>query len=116
MSVFNAGLAMAGARLGSKFTDIRQLVPFFMRFWMYGSAVLYPVTRFEQALSGWPLALVKANPLLVYIELMRHSLMEDVPLANPVWLLWIQAVAWAVLVGLAGYVYFWRGEKGYGRG
>ncbi|HET6530314.1 MAG TPA: ABC transporter permease [Actinoplanes sp.] len=116
MSVFNAGLAMAGARLGSKFTDIRQLIPFFTRFWMYGSAVLYPVTRFEQALSGWPLLVVKANPLLIYIELMRHALMENVPLASPVWLLWIQAVAWAVLVGLAGYVYFWRGEKGYGRG
>jgi teichoic acid transport system permease protein len=116
MSVFNAGLALAGARLGSKFTDIRQLIPFIMRVWLYGSAVLYPVTRFEQALSGWPLLVVEANPLLVYIELMRHSLMENVPLAGPVWLLWTQAMAWALIVGLAGYVYFWRGEKGYGRG
>jgi teichoic acid transport system permease protein len=117
MSVFNAGLALTGARLGSKFSDIRQLIPFVMRVWLYGSAVLYPVTRFEQALSGsWLLPVVEANPLLVYIELMRHSLMENVPLASPVWLLWTQAVAWAVVVGTAGYVYFWRGEKGYGRG
>jgi teichoic acid transport system permease protein len=117
MSVFNAGLALTGARLGSKFSDIRQLIPFIMRVWLYGSAVLYPVTRFEQALGGsWLLPVVEANPLLVYIELMRHSLMENVPLASPVWLLWTQAVAWAVVVGTAGYVYFWRGEKGYGRG
>ena len=116
MSLFNAGLAMAGARLGSRFTDIRQLIPFVMRVWLYGSAVLYPVTRFEQVLSGWPLLVVEANPLLVFIELMRHSLMENVPLAGPVWLLWTEAVAWALVVGLAGYVYFWRGEKGYGRG
>ena len=115
-ALFNAGLALAFARLGSKFTDIRQLIPFMMRVWLYGSAVLYPVTMFAKHLSGWKLAVVEANPLLVYIELMRHSLMEDVPLANSQLVLWSLAIAWAVLVGLGGYLYFWRGEKGYGRG
>src|SRR3712207_7365171 len=52
------------------------------RSWLYGSAVLYPVTRFTEHLSGWKLAIVEANPLLVYIELMRHALMEDVTLAS----------------------------------
>ena len=42
--------------------------------------------------------------------------MENVELAQPIGLLWIQALIWAVVVGLGGYVYFWRGEKGYGRG
>jgi teichoic acid transport system permease protein len=115
-AVFNAGLATAGARLGIKLSDIRQLVPFVMRIWLYGSAVLYPVTFFAQRLDGWKLAVVEANPLLVYIELMRHALMEDVALANPPAVLWTQAVIWAVAVGLGGFVYFWRGEKGYGRG
>jgi teichoic acid transport system permease protein len=115
-AVFNAGLALGLARLGSRYTDIRQLIPFAMRVWLYGSAVLYPVTRFEGPLSGWQLAVVEANPLLVYIELMRHALMEDVPLANSPVVLWIQAVVWAVAAGVAGFVYFWRGEKGYGRG
>jgi teichoic acid transport system permease protein len=115
-ALFNAGLAMSAARLGSKLTDIKQLIPFIMRIWLYGSAVLYPVQRFEQHLSGWKLAVVEANPLLVYIELMRHALMEDVVLANPLNVLWLQALVWALVVGLGGYVYFWRGEKGYGRG
>jgi teichoic acid transport system permease protein len=115
-ALFNVGLALTFARLGSKLTDIRQLIPFIMRVWLYGSAVLYPVTMFSEHLSGWKLAVVEANPLLVYIELMRHSLMEDVPLANTQTVLWSQGVAWALLVGLGGYVYFWRGEKGYGRG
>jgi teichoic acid transport system permease protein len=30
--------------------------------------------------------------------------------------LWLEAIAWTLLVGIGGYVYFWRGEKGYGRG
>jgi teichoic acid transport system permease protein len=115
-AIFNGGLAMGGARLGSKFTDIKQLIPFAMRVWMYGSAVLYPVQRFTDHLDGWKLAIVEANPLLVYIELMRHSLMEGVELAGTPRVLWIQAAVWAVVVGIGGFVYFWRGEKGYGRG
>ena len=115
-SLFNAGLAMTLARLGAKFTDIRQLIPFVMRIWLYGSAVLYPVTRFSEVLDGWKLAVVEANPLLVYIELMRHALMEDVPLAGAPTVLWTQAVVWALVAGSGGFFYFWRGEKGYGRG
>lgn len=117
-TVFNAGLAMLAARLGSKLTDLKQLVPFAMRIWLYASGVLYPVTKFAEVdgLDGWKLAVVEANPLLVFIELMRHALMEDVVLANPVGVLWAQAAGWALAVGVLGYVYFWRGEKGYGRG
>jgi teichoic acid transport system permease protein len=115
-ALFNAGLALFAARLGAKLTDIKQLIPFLMRIWLYGSAVLYPVQRFQDHLSGWKLTLVEANPLLVFIELMRHALMEDVELASPPGVLWAQAVAWALVVGTLGFVYFWRGEKGYGRG
>jgi teichoic acid transport system permease protein len=115
-ATFNAGLALATARLGSKVADFKQLVPFIMRIWMYGSAVLYPVTRFSDHLSGWKLAVLEANPMLIFIDLMRHALMENVPLAASAPVLWIQAVCWAVVVGLGGYFYFWRGEKGYGRG
>jgi teichoic acid transport system permease protein len=115
-TIFNAGFAMLVARLGSKLHDLRQLVPFIMRVWMYGSAVLYPVTQFTEHLHGWKLAVVQANPLLIFIELMRHALMENVTLAGPPMLLWTQAVAWTLVIGLGGYAYFWRGEKGYGRG
>lgn len=116
-SLFNAGLAMAAARFGSQVADFKQLIPFIMRIWLYGSAVIYPVTQFERVLhGGWKLAIVEANPLLVYIDLMRHALMQDVPLASSATVLWLEAVGWAVLVGIGGYVYFWRGEKGYGRG
>jgi teichoic acid transport system permease protein len=116
LAAFNCGLALFGARLGSKLTDIRQLVPFFIRVWMYGSAVLYPVQRFTDHLHGWKLWLIEANPMLVFIELMRHSLMEDVKLASPLTQLWVEAGVWAVVMFSVGFVYFWRGEKGYGRG
>ncbi len=115
-TVFNAGLAMIFARVGSKLTDLRQVIPFALRVWMYGSAILYPVTMFSQRLDGWLLVLVESNPLLVYIELMRHALMENVPLANSLLQLWLTGLGWAVVVGVLGFIYFWRGEKEYGRG
>jgi teichoic acid transport system permease protein len=115
-SVFNCGLAMFVARLGTKFHDIRQLIPFIMRIWMYGSAVIYPVTSFTDHLHGWKLFLVEANPLLVFVELIRHALMENIELAGSPGRLWAEALVWALAVGFGGYVYFWRGEKGYGRG
>jgi teichoic acid transport system permease protein len=115
-TLFNAGLAMFGARLGSKLIDIKNLVPFIMRIWMYASAVLYPVQRFTDELHGWKLHVVEANPLLVFIELMRHALMEKVRLAGSPRLLWTEAAVWALVVFATGFVFFWRGEKGYGRG
>jgi teichoic acid transport system permease protein len=115
-SVFNAGLALAMARLGSKLTDLKQVMPFVLRTWMYGSGVLYSVENFEKHLPPWAATIVEANPLLIYIELARHALMEDVPLASPVPQLWVLAVAWAVLAGAVGFIYFWLGEQEYGRG
>jgi teichoic acid transport system permease protein len=115
-STFNTGLALFGARLGSKLLDVKQLVPFVMRIWMYMSAVLYPVTKFTQHLHGWKLRALEANPMLVYIELIRHALIHKVPLSGPPRRLWAEALAWAAVVIVVGFVYFWRGEKEYGRG
>ncbi|PZG16820.1 ABC transporter [Micromonospora craterilacus] len=116
-SVFNAGLTMAVARLGAKATDLKQVMPFILRAWMYGSGVLYSVKLFSENLPGWATALVQFNPMLVYIELARVALLENAPLLNDsLFLTWLVAVGWAIVMGLGGYLYFWRGEQEYGRG
>lgn len=116
-AIFNAGLALALARLGSKMTDLKQLMPFVLRTWMYGSGVLYSVDKFAENISN-PILVgaVHANPLLVYIELIRHALLENSPLTSAAPKLWLLATGWALLVGVGGYIYFWRGEQEYGRG
>jgi teichoic acid transport system permease protein len=114
--VFNAGLALAMARLGAKLTDLKQLMPFVMRTWMYGSGVLYNVANFEKNLPPLAATIVEANPLLVFIELARHALMDEVPLVSPVSQLWTLAIAWTLVIGVGGYIFFWRGEQEYGRG
>jgi teichoic acid transport system permease protein len=115
-SLFNVGLTMALARIGSKITDLKQLMPFITRTWMYASGVLYSVNLFDDHLSPVLAELVRINPLLIYIELVRDALVASAPLASPAPQLWLLGTAWAVLVGIGGYVYFWLGEKEYGRG
>ncbi|MEU3453766.1 ABC transporter permease [Micromonospora sp. NPDC006766] len=117
-TVFNVGLTMVMARLGSKITDLRQVMPFVLRTWMYASGVLYSVKLFEDRLPGWAATLMEANPALVFIELARYALLDShqANLVGPPLQLWGFAVAWAVVMGLGGFVYFWRGEEEYGRG
>jgi teichoic acid transport system permease protein len=115
-TAFNAGLALLSARLGSKLPDLKQIMPFALRVWMYGSAVLYSAQKFEALDNRWLTMALEANPAVVFIELMRHAMMEDVALVNPAPQLWLTAAAWTVGVLAVGFLYFWRGEKEYGRG
>lgn len=115
-SIFNAGAAMALARLGAKLTDLKQVIPFVMRTWMYASGVLYSTALFEEHLPAPVAQLMHFNPLLIYIELAREALVDSAPSTLAATQLWLLGTGWAVLVGVAGFVYFWRGEQEYGRG
>ena len=116
-SVFNAGLAMLMARLGSKITDLKQLIPFLMRTWLYGSAIFYNINIFTEHLSPTLARIFLMNPLLVFASLPREILMKhppEHPMSEPEQ--WLVALAWAIVMLVVGFVYFWRGEKEYGRG
>lgn len=115
-SLFNAGLAMATARLGARTSDVRQIIPFMLRTWMYASGVFYSVTTFSAHLPPLAAKILLANPLLIYIQLVRHSLLESAPLASSETQSWLLGLGWAVVVAVGGYLYFWRGEQEYGRG
>ncbi|MFE9691829.1 ABC transporter permease [Micromonospora sp. NPDC005806] len=117
-TVFNVGLTMVMARLGSKMTDLKQVMPFVLRTWMYASGVLYPVKLFREHLPHWAANLLEANPPLVFIELARYALLDShqANMTTSPLMLWGLALAWAVVMGLGGFVYFWRGEEEYGRG
>ena len=57
------------------------------------------------------------NPLLVFASLPREILMKhppEHPMSEPEQ--WLVALAWAIVMLVVGFVYFWRGEKEYGRG
>ena len=115
-SLFNAGLAMIMARIGAKTTDMAQLMPFILRTWMYLSGVFWSVSSFTTHAPGWVSTLLNLNPALIFNDLMRYALMRSVSVDLLPHHVWFVIVLWSVLVGLAGYVYFWRAEQEYGRG
>lgn len=119
--VFNTGLAMILARLGSKTPDLAQLLPFILRTWMYASGVMYSlVGALEKSHAPkWLIDVLSANPAAVYINLMRDSLISGHAAHKHIVLpphVWGLGLGWAVLVGLGGFVFFWKAEEQYGRG
>lgn len=115
-TMFNIGLGFIIARLGARFTDIQQLLPFALRVWLYASGVIFSIPdRFGPKVPDWALDLVMANPTAVYIELVRSSLMESHDLTS-VSFTWLLAVGWAVVFFVGGFIYFWSAEEQYGRG
>jgi teichoic acid transport system permease protein len=115
-SAFNAGLALFMARIGAKTTDMAQLMPFVLRTWMYLSGVFWSVSSFTTHAPDWVSTVLNLNPALIFNDLMRYALMMSVPASLLPSHVWPVAVAWSLLVGLAGYVFFWRAEEEYGRG
>jgi len=122
MLMFNTGLGFICARLGAKVTDLKQLLPFITRTWLYLSGVFYSATTFDDNLPGPLAAIAKANPAVIYIDLIRHALLRNDAHAKAyhwVWppgVTWLLAVLWAVITLVVGFIYFWRGEELYGRG
>ncbi|WP_405016587.1 ABC transporter permease [Kitasatospora sp. NBC_00070] len=115
--VFNTGLALAMARIGAKTSDMAQLMPFLLRTWMYTSGVMYSV---QGAVDKFPAVfrvLFRMNPASIYMDLIRYAFMPNEynkhALPDHVWLI---ALAWALVAGVAGFIFFWKAEEEYGRG
>ena len=115
-SLFNAGIALITARLGTTFVDLKQLLPFILRVWLYLSGVFYPATKFDHNLPRPIAVIAESNPAVVYIDLVRHALIHNQKLLWPTTQTWILAIGWAIVIFVGGFIYFWRGEGEYGRG
>ncbi|MDG4860427.1 ABC transporter permease [Streptomyces sp. T-3] len=116
--VFNTGLALIMARMGSKTPDIAQLMPFIMRTWMYSSGVMFSVSRVLQGhdVPHFVHVMLECNPAAVYIDLVRFALIDSFHANQLPPHVWAWAIGWAVLSGVGGFIYFWKAEETYGRG
>ena len=126
--------------------DISQLVPFLLRVWRYFCGVMYSIAALPAALPEWAKNVLSFNPAAVYISLTRYAVMSsyraDAPGAKPYDAarcaiftvkktpsmqaychpdiatseLWLAGIGWAVVILVAGVLYFWQAETRYGRG
>ncbi|GEB47595.1 ABC transporter permease [Streptomyces cacaoi] len=116
--VFNTGLALIMARLGSKTPDLAQLMPFITRTWLYASGVMFslPYMLSKHDAPHWLVQVMQANPATVYMDLMRYSLIDEYTLNDMSHYAWPLALVWAIVIGVGGFVFFWKSEERYGRG
>lgn len=117
--VFNMGLALIFARMGSKTPDLAQLMPFVMRTWMYASGVMFSIPAMlatKESVPSWIGDVLQWNPAAVYMDLIRYAMIDDYGKEYLPEHVWFIAAGWAVLFGVVGFVYFWKAEERYGRG
>jgi teichoic acid transport system permease protein len=74
-TIFNVGVGLAVARLGSQVNDFSQLLPFLMRTWLYVSGVLFSIATVSS--NAKVVALLELNPAALYITLTRNALMAS---------------------------------------
>ncbi|HEY1620626.1 MAG TPA: ABC transporter permease [Streptosporangiaceae bacterium] len=74
-TVFNVGVGLLVARLGSQVNDFSQLLPFLLRTWMYLSGVLFSIATLDVRTHRWMVALLEINPVALYITLIRNALL-----------------------------------------
>jgi teichoic acid transport system permease protein len=114
--VFNTGLALIMARLGAKTPDLAQLMPFIMRTWLYASGVMFSIPVMLADKPKWIADVLMYNPAAIYMDLIRFALIDGYGSENLPAHVWAAGLGWAVLIGAAGFVYFWKAEERYGRG
>ena len=83
-AVFNVGMGLFLARLGSGADDFGQLMPFLVRTWMYTSGVMYSIRTIPTLARHTTISyLLQINPAAVFITLIRDAILRSQRLAAP---------------------------------
>lgn len=112
MTVFNTGCSFIIARLVAQSPDVANIIPFVLRFVMYGSGVIFAINQFVK--TDPALWLMQHQPVAVYLHLARVGLLDE-PSVPQDHMMWAWGVGWALLTLVIGFIYFWRAEARYGR-
>jgi teichoic acid transport system permease protein len=111
MGIFASGAAMLAAWAVARWRDFGDLLPFLLRMWMYFTGIFFNVhIRYKDA-PHFVQLLAYYNPGAIYLQIMRHAFLGSVQVVP---LVYVWAVAWAVIFIVLGSVVFWRAEEHYG--
>jgi teichoic acid transport system permease protein len=115
--MFNIGITLVFARIGTFVSDITQLLPFVTRTWLYASGIFFslPAKLTQVHAPGWVVQVLAFNPISAYIDLVRRALLHEHK-ENELPHAWSIAIVWSVMMLVVGFIYFWRAEDRYGRG
>jgi ABC-type polysaccharide/polyol phosphate export permease len=98
-TLFNLGIGTLAARLAVPFRDVKNLLPYLVRLWLYASPIVYAMEQVPDRLA----TVIGLNPMTPLLGLYRGTLLgHDLP-----WTVWAQALAWTaglLVVGLWSYI------------
>ncbi|WFP17768.1 ABC transporter permease [Citricoccus muralis] len=109
--ILSFGFMLILARLSTHLPDISRIMQFVTRFLMYGSGVIFPITRVTQNYPALE-AIIELNPIYVFLVMYREILIDGVVPATEHW---IMLSIWAGVTFIIGFFVFWLGEESYGR-
>jgi teichoic acid transport system permease protein len=115
VAVMGLGMALVVSRVVHGARDLANLVPLVVRLLRYVSGVFFSIEARVAAIDGapaWVGPLLQYQPAAVALDIVRQTLMQDVPLDVTSWAV---AVGWAVVFVVGGFIVFWRAEGTYGR-
>lgn len=109
------GIGLVLGRVVHDSRDAANVIPLVIRLLRYVSGVFYSVDHYAQKAGAWPwlVSLLTFQPVAVMMNLVRESLLGELPVDPTTWLV---GLVWAVVLPVIGFVFFWRGEGTYGRG
>lgn len=110
-TLFNTGVALICARLTVHLADLTQLLPLITRVLFYTSGVLFRVDTIFAA-HPWVVRLYDFHPIYQTLEIARGVILNN-HAYNPQH--WIYLSCFAVVIFLAGIIFFWQAEERYGR-
>lgn len=110
--LLNMGMALFFARVGARFRDVVQVLPYGLRIWGIMSGIFAPLGR---KLQDHPalLTLMTWNPGFLYMTMARDAILDN---QLPTLRNWLVILGWGVGVLIAGFMFFLGREQEYGRG
>ena len=109
LGLFSMGIGMIATTIISKYKDLVALLPLFVQFLMFISAVIYPISALHTKMSHY-FWIIKYNPIAYVIETARCLMINN---ANIPYRGLMYSIVINVLIFITGFIVFHKKEKNY---
>jgi len=109
LGLFSMGIGMITTTIISKYKDLVALLPLFIQFLMFISAVIYPISALNTKMSHY-FWIIKYNPIAYVIETARCLMINN---ANIPYKGLIYCIVINIIIFITGFIVFHKKEKNY---
>lgn len=107
LAILGMSVGIIFSSITAKYRDLNVLISFIVQFWMYGSAIVYPLSQLPDGLLKM---LIMLNPVTMPVELFRYIVLGTGTIAPG---LYVLSVAVTLVVAVVGIVIFNKVERNF---